>query len=87
VALAAWGAEIVPAWLWLPERAGIAALAYSLIVVLIAAWLDDRLLGPSPSFEGDRAWPASRILLAAAAGVAVLLAQYFGLMAPWPYPH
>ncbi|MBU1910045.1 MAG: hypothetical protein KJ726_08360, partial [Verrucomicrobia bacterium] len=87
VALAAWGVEIVPAWFLLPERANGAALIVTAIVVLIASWLDDRWLGPAPSFEGDRSWPAPRILITAAAGVAILLAQRFGLMTPWPYPH
>ncbi|HOW97454.1 MAG TPA: hypothetical protein P5567_02500 [Kiritimatiellia bacterium] len=85
-ALAAWAVEIVPAWLLLPGRPATSGLWLPAGLVLAASALDDLLLGPDPSFEGERAWPAWRLVLAAAAGAAVLLAQRAGGLAPWPYP-
>lgn len=87
IAALAWAVEIVPAWLLVPGRATRSSLWLTAGLVLAACTLDDLLLGPAPSFDGERAWPARRLVLAAAAGAAVLLAQQAGWLAPWPYPH
>ncbi|MBP7828354.1 MAG: hypothetical protein KA248_00405 [Kiritimatiellae bacterium] len=74
VAAIAWAVEIVPAGRWLPGGAQMPGLWLPAGLVLAACALDDALLGPGPSFDGERAWPAWRLVLTAAAGAAVLLA-------------
>ncbi len=75
---------LIPLWLWRSWRPdGLSVLA-GFAVIAIAAVIDDVHLGTTPSFDGERLWPASRMGLTLAAAVAIMTLQAFNIIELWP---